>query len=396
MTKQVELITYANSCDKIDFAVSCGITHIILNDAQLSIRSFEDYTDDDSFSHLLRLITHCRRKHPYLILSIQCDMLFHHTKDTLIKQFVTAIQSQDIDYIRVQDIGLLHYFSEVLPQTKLIFLSEMSNNNWRSIEAIASKAQRQTLNMELPHTSIKAIQDKVNTDFECVVQGPILIQYSHRRFMAGLNPDISNPEQKESIHRLAQDEDYPGRRFSFLDNPHGHFMFAYFDRCLLSCAPLLTNLHLSGWIIDDRGESDDYLKQACILYKHALTQHSAIDISPLEEVATRPQKPGFFKANQTDRRRYKSNFMTDITGFEKVAQILDAEKDKRISFECQRPIKRGDELHAFHPKIDSCSLVIDALWDMAGNKVSEGKPGQVLQIPYIKGIQQQAIFAKKR
>jgi putative protease len=394
MSVKTELITYINSSSDIDEAVALGITHIIINDPQISIRSWEEFNEDPHFNHIQSLIHYSRSTHSKLIISVQCDLLFHHDKDPLINNFIAVIKQNPCDFIRVQDLGLLLKFKELLPQINLVFLSEMCNNNWMSIDEISKLAARQTLNMELPHDKIKHISQQVQTNFECVVQGQILIQYSTRRFMAGLNPDFENPEQKEQIHMLAQDEDYPGRRFTFLDNHHGHFMFAYFDRCLLPYSELLLNLNLKGWIIDCRGQNKDTLKMAIKLYHQALHKKNYA-ISELEALTSRPQKPGFFKANQTDRRRYNSNFMPSNSDYEKVGQILDAEKGRRITFECYKTIYLGDVIEVFHPKLDHCQITVEQLWDLSDKPIQHSTAGQLVQIPWQKGIQQHAILGRK-
>ena len=311
--KKPELITFVSTPEMATKAVNWGANHLILDDDTISIRSWANSKHDDDFKALNNFISFCKQTFPKIKLSVNCDALIHTHDFKKIDALRRCLDLNPVDYIRVQDVGLIHYFSEKssIPVT---FCAEMGNANWPSISAFSKQCKRQNLSMDLPYSDILDIQEKTDTEFDIQVQGPVLIQYSHRRFLAGLSQDIDSPERLEQIHRIAEDEDYPGRRFTFLDNHHGHFMYAYFDRCLLMDIKELCHCNCQGWIIDARGESENYLKIALSSYKEALNtffkdQKNYIASRELfntfKKETQRPQKPGFFRANQTDRRRFK-------------------------------------------------------------------------------------------
>ncbi|RAP31271.1 hypothetical protein DID78_01840 [Candidatus Marinamargulisbacteria bacterium SCGC AG-343-D04] len=393
--KKPEIMTYAASKEEISRAVSWGCTHIILDDYAISIRSWSTPKEHDQFESLCSLLRFCKEQHPSIHVSINCDGLIQTRDMALIESLVHCIKELPVDFIRVQDVGLIAYFNEhcSIPVT---YCAEMGNANWPSILAFSKQCSRQNLSLDLPQSSILEIQDKVDTDYDIQVQGPVLIQYSHRRFLAGLSSDIDTPERIQQIHRIAEDDDYPGRRFTFLDNHHGHFMFAYFDRCLLMDIPELCQCNCKGWIIDARGESDNYLQTSLTAYSDALEAYfsnpndysSSRDIfNTLKACGQRPQKPGFFRANQTDRRRYKKISLISEDR-PKVGQVIDIIKGKRISIYCSSSIKNTDTLEALHPKIKSCILPCTRMWTMDNKEITEAKSGDCIQIPWVKGIQQ--------
>ena len=161
-------------------------------------------------------------------------------------------------------LDLLHLQS--CPDTNVTFSQEMGNANIHSVKAYASQVTRQQFSLDITYTDMLQFSKNSTTEFECYIQGPILIQHSKRRYLESISEQNPN-DAANIIHRIAQDEDYPGRRFDFYDNPHGHFMYAYFDRCLLRHIPELVELDLNGWIIDARGESDEYLSVALAVYQ---------------------------------------------------------------------------------------------------------------------------------
>ena len=209
------------------------------------------------------------------------------------------------------------------------------------------------------------------TEFECYIQGPILIQHSKRRYLESISEQSPN-DAANIIHRIAQDEDYPGRRFDFYDNPHGHFMYAYFDRCLLRHIPELVELDLNGWIIDARGESDEYLSLALAVYQEEYTRYKenlsdyVLDreqLNKLSKVARKAQKPGFFKANQTDKQRYNTHLPNEYE-FKKIGRVLDIIKGSRLTIEIEEPIDQSQVLYAFHPKCDGLALSCEKIWSL--------------------------------
>ena len=125
--------------------------------------------------------------------------------------------------------------------------------------------------LKIQNNKLMIENKKQSPEFEIQVQGPILIQYSNRRFMAGFKSQQGqrplDPDSESIITKVANDAEFPSRLYPFYDNPHGHFMYLFYDRCLLNQLDKLKNLPLSGWLIDGRGESDNYFKTALCLYK---------------------------------------------------------------------------------------------------------------------------------
>jgi hypothetical protein len=62
------------------------------------------------------------------------------------------------------------------------------------------------------------------------------------------------PEQLETItHKIAIDPTRKAQKFPFYDNPHGHLMYFWADRCLLKYIIDLVALGLDSWLVDARG-----------------------------------------------------------------------------------------------------------------------------------------------
>jgi hypothetical protein len=87
--------------------------------------------------------------------------------------------------------------------------------------------------------------------------------------------------------------------------------------------------------------------------------------------------------------------MPSNADYEKVGQILDAEKGRRITFECYKTIYLGDVIEVFHPKLDHCQITVEQLWDLSDKPIQHSTAGQLVQVPWQKGIQQHAILGRK-
>ncbi len=396
--QQPELISYAATKDEISSSIKAGIHHLILDDASISIRSWQEPKLYDNLDGLIALVNWTKETYPDVVVSVNCDGLYHSNEALLLADLDNLIHSTNLDFLRVQDVGILQYMHK---KCKCILDMQMGNCNWVSVAEFKKLAKRQVVSMDVSYKDTCEINAKVGANLECYVHSRVLLQYSKRRFMLGNEnqDEIKNPNLTQ-IYKLAQDEDYPGRRFSFLDNSHGHFMFAYFDRCLLRCINELIECDFSGWIIDNRGCDWDYHLDCINVYADILKNYSqAYDIrnklNELSKRAPRPLKPGFFKINQTDNRRYKKINMFALDDEAPVAKVLDAQKKKRLTLEVIAPISVGDVLIARHPKIDDCKFELNTLWDLNDVEITSAQAGMLVQVPWQKYIQQQAVIVRK-
>ena len=394
MLKKPDIITYCASQTEADLAINAGADHLILDHPSISLCSFIPPKPSDTIKSLNTLITYCKNTYPHITLSINCDILTHQNHLPLINQLSALIQSNPVNFVRVQDVGLLYHFSKQCPT---IYHAQMGNSSYLSVAEISNHAARQTLSMDLPHTDISLIQTKTNTPLEIVVHGHCLIQYSQRRFLSSLTND--SPNHLKQIHLLAEDEDYPGRRFTFLDNPHGHFMFAYFDRSLLNDTDELKDCNLSGWIIDTRGQDKQYWQSCITAYQNLCDPNPNLELAEklfatIKDIAPRPLKPGFFRMNQTDKRRFKKVAHQAQDSQHVIGQVLDVVAKKRITILLKQTIKLGERFEVLHPKVESLTVEASMLWDVDNKLVKSAGVGELVQLPWVKGIQQHSLLLR--
>lgn len=181
MQNKPQLSTFASSKKQIQCAIDAGADHLILEDPELSIRSFLENTPQTEPLH--KLIQYAQKHNPNITLSYQCDKICHHKDLNTMKEKLIKLNDLPISTVRIQDLGLISLIKEISPNKNIQFLTETGNQNTESIQFLSQITNGQTLTNELPHYELNTITNSVSTNFEIQVQGPLLIQYSYRRYM---------------------------------------------------------------------------------------------------------------------------------------------------------------------------------------------------------------------
>ena len=143
------------------------------------------------------------------------------------------------------------------------------------------------------------------------------------------------------------------------------------------------------------------ISASCIkAYRLAIDEDSSesdkllASIEEVKQLAPKPLKPGFFRANQTDRRRYNKR-ATQLEESEHVVGIvLDVWEKRWLIVQCATKLKCGETLQVKHPKIKQCVLDVTQLMDMNHKSILEANTGQLVKIPWVKGVQQQSVLAR--
>ena len=387
---QAVISTFISTSEQLVAAYDAGARHFILEDSKVSLRSFHDDFSTPDFSKLSDLASQARELDASVSLTANCDLLVHERHYPVLEAFVQAVRDANITSVRIQDQGLIPYFTSAMPTIEIHYAQETGNHNIKSAEYFAKFCQHQSLSNELTYKEIQAYT-KLDTTLDIQVQGPLLIQYSNRRFLAGKdnNEDDVMPKTK-----YAHDRDYPGREFVFHDNPHGHFMYVYFDRCLLRYLPELCQLNLKHWLIDGRGESLEYLTTAIKLYTEEQARYSSapdtwspnVDaLTTLQSLSNRDQKPGFFRANQTDRGR-KAPYADVPENAIFAGRLVDVIRDKWVTIELETPLSVGDTVFLSTPRKKLMSLTLKRMRDLKMNPIESSKDLAYIQLPWSKGM----------
>ena len=387
------LATYISAIKHIEPIINAGANELILEDPAFSIRSYSDEPIDLSFNRFAELATEANKRSNSTLISVNVDLLVHERHMGMLYTIISKLKELKIIKIRIQDPGLIPFFNENYPDAHIILGTETGNANAPSIIAYNQHSPVQQLSNELPHTVIHELQTLTKTTFDLQIHGPLLIQYSNRRFMAGNktapSDDLFN---KPSIERDAQAKEYPGRFFPFLDNTHGHFMYLYFDRCLMKCIPELVALNLDTWIIDGRGESIEYLLTALSQYNQAQTDYLSSPekwdptdcFNRLKEVSKRPLRPGFFKINRTNYMPKRHAITPE--GYLLIGTVLDAAKGHCTTVELSNTLRKNVDLIAITPNDKQINMTTNTLTTLDGQSLDMANSGDLVLLPWAKAM----------
>lgn len=382
--------TFISSKEQLHTAYKVGARHFILEDSKVSLRSFSDDFSSPEFGKLIDLANEARDLDSTLSLTANCDLLVHERHYPILETFVAALREANISQVRIQDQGLIPYFTSVIPDIKLHYAQEIGNHNVKGAAYYAKFCAHQSLSSELTYVEINEYT-KLDSSLDIQVQGPLMIQYSNRRFMAGKE---SREDDVTPSTKYAHDKDYPGREFIFHDNPHGHFMYVYFDRCLLRYIPQLCELELDHWLIDARGESLEYLETTLRTYiAEQERYHNNPDnwspnleaLNAVQAVAKRDQKPGFFRANQTDRGR-KAPYADVPENAQLIGRLVDVIRDKWVTVECETLFSVGDSLYISTPRKNLITMEVKKMRDLDMQTIDSSESRNFVQIPWYKGM----------
>ena len=302
-------------------------------------------------------------------------------KDEIIKQNLMSC----IDGFRIQDVGLIQWLRRHFPHKRIHLNPEIGIQNSIAIGELSKvKIDGFTFNHETEVAVMKPIVNELpQIEFEIFAQGPILIQYSRRRFLSNLyNNNTSKPLQFDS-----EDPELEGRFFTFLDTQFGHFMFAHFHRSIAEYHHKLDDFPTVGLLIDARGQTNDYLITSIDTYSSIKTlsqEQIEASISTLQTLSKKPQKPSFFLSNNTDydwRDEQRSNLPA-------IGRILNAKKNESILLEFFENIPLSSSITCINPDQTVSPIDISELLDLDQTKVTSVKPFKIYQLKqWQKGIQ---------
>ena len=288
-----KLTVFLEHPDQIPLFNSYDLHTLIVDLPGFSIRSFTNYSW--TLDELIAAKETINSK--YFCLNL--DGLYSDSELAIIASNISDDYRFLFNAIRIQDPGLIQWVRSFWPTAKIQFNSETGNQHSDAIETLFKLGIDQiTLAHDIPYQTIQLFLNNHN-NLEIFVQGNILIQYSRRKFIS----DKYEIADDQPLSFIAEDDDLPNRNFTFLNTNFGHFMFAHFQRCLAEYTQKLALFSSLSWLIDTRGESENYLKTCLYLYsKLSQLPEKEIDelVNKLSEMSKKPQRPSFFLSNNTD------------------------------------------------------------------------------------------------
>ena len=363
--------TYLEHPNQIPLLRNYKFQSIIIDLPLCSIRSFKRYPwSIDELKHANEQLNS-----QYFVLNI--DGIYSDDELMIIQSnFDTEFQSIFSGF-RIQDPGITQWLKKSFPNAIIQLNSETGNQNSYSLQVLFESGIDQiTLNHEIPFPTVQSFS-QIHDNLEIFVQGNILIQYSRRQFISD-HYDISSDDP---ISFTSEDDDLPNRKFTFLNTAFGHFMFAHFHRCLAEYPEKLTQLSTLTWLIDSRGQSDDYFEICLKLYSElgSLSKDIIKDyVEKLELISNKPQRPSFFLSNNTDYDW--RNYVNDFDKKQAIGRIISVSKLDTICVQFFKEIPLDTIIICHNPDQTFKEFYINEIENLT-------EPLKLYFMPWKKGIQ---------
>lgn len=310
----------------------------------------------------------------------------------------------DFSAIRVQDTGAVRFIFEHFSWLKIQIVLENGNHNLRGLSSWANilgeRLDRLVISNELTRQSLTQYAQVFPDKIEILVFGRIIVFYSPRKLLAPIykknqTNDLQSPKSS-SIEVLGTSEEGPHSGFPIIENGHGSFMFNVKDLFLLEHVEELYKMKLAGARFDLRFDNYFDCLETCMSIFFAENKQDLYleeEIRKFRISLRRPAIKGFYQTNKTDVLFSKlKNKKTARRDEYYLGEIVDSEKDLLLVLKLSNEISKENskenlELNIETPEGKTKTLQLSwPLKNSLGESVWSGSKGEIVLIPYIRGV----------
>ncbi len=403
-----DITTFADTSDHIKKSVSSGARCLIIEDDQLSIRKRNRYNlNHIDYDRLDKLIDTIREINQNLDIIFNIDIVIHNKHIQILDKLFNFLLNRRITKIRALDTGIANIIRLRYPELFIQLNTETGNNNYESIrfwkKTLGKQLEKIVLSKELDYKQIKNISSKINIKKEIQIHGYIMLLYTKRRVLKGLNLESNQDIIEKNIIELKRPDD----NFPIIENKHGSYLLHSKLINLLEELPLIIDLGIDSVLIDMRGHDADSLSQTVYIYNEAfefIKNNKYYDLSSLKEKIPNigmEYTKGFFMNNNTDKEsinkaKYNINIDSKINEeYQYIGEIIDIVKEKTIGVNIIKSISIGDKIYIDTPEGKFIKITIRFIRDFFGNDLKETKNNGMYIINWSKGLVRKAKLYKE-
>lgn len=392
MKKQIPLLTtYISNQKEAEEAISKGVTSLILEDERGSLKMMEEPKES-----VYRLMSFLEKKYPLIQLSLVIDRPVHmNNEDELLSLLYKLNMESHKLTIRYCDLGVPQICKKMGKLFNFHFMPASGYELEENLICIVdhSDIRGATLTNEITYKSMSNYSPFLIQMLEVQVHGHILLQHSGRHLLKGKGGEV--------VKMWARSETHQGKIFPCVDNRHGHFMYFWAQRCLISFLSQLYDLSLKSWLIDVRGEPLDYKKVVWEMYADTLKElkeGKSIKDTMLEqrknrikEVSRYPLHKGFFGANNTSMAQKVHHIRRAIKGFGKVVSLLS----RWLVVKLENPLNVGEMIVIITTEGQRKELEIKKMRALDNSFITMSHKREYVLIPRCKGVSVGATLVEK-
>ncbi len=406
--KKPELLIPAGSLENLIIAVEYGADAVYIGGEEFGLRakaknfSLEDMREGVMFAH----------KHGVKVY-VTANIIAHNDDLEGVSQYFKELKKINPDALIVADPGILDIAKTELPEMEIHLSTQANNTNYASMNFwFKQGVKRVVVARELSFQEIATIRSRIpfELDLEAFVHGAMCISYSGRcllsNYMSGRDANKGACTHPCRWTYNLVEETRPGEYMPVYENERGTYIYNAKDLCMIEYVEELVQAGITSFKIEGRMKTQLYVATVTKAYRQAIDDyftdagHYRENLPKYFEEITkcshRAFTTGFYEGKPTGNEQiYTTN--TYIRDYTYIGKVLDYDSEtKMATIEQRNKFVVGDEIEILRKSGENAFVVVDAIYDEAGNAQQEAPhPKQILKIPLGVVVEKNEIIRKK-
>ncbi|MBO8138636.1 MAG: DUF3656 domain-containing protein [Desulfotomaculum sp.] len=349
-----ELLAPAGSWEAMVAAVQNGADAVYLGGQSFNARQSAANFDNQQ---LAQAVEYCHVRGVKVYVTVNILIADEEINDVL--DFLRYLHNIGVDAVILQDLGLAHLASQVLPELPLHASTQVTVHNIPGVQLLQKSGfKRIVLARELDYKSIKKIKEETGADLEVFVHGALCVCYSGQCLMSsmigGRSGNRGRCAQPCRLEYQLVDRYYgkpltdPGKTGEYLLSPR--------DLNLSEYIPQLIEAGVNSFKVEGRMKRPEYVATVIRVYREIINQYLAkgkIEVTPaqareLEQIFNRDFTTGYFFGNpgrdlmSFKRPNNRGVFLGRVKRFKKGSNLVE--------LYLQEPLRVGDGIEIWVSK----------------------------------------------
>lgn len=398
MHKVPELLAPAGSLEKLKFAILYGANAVYLGGQKFGLRSAASNFTNDELEEAVEF-AHARGAKVYVVL----NSFLHDKEIEELPEFVSFLEKILVDAVIISDMGVMATVSEISNlrihlSTQASCLNLESAKLWKKMGV-----ERVVLGREVSIEEASKIKKYADIEVEIFIHGSMCMGYSGNcvisNYTFGRDSNRGGCAHscrfKYSLHKKGVNGEGESKEAFFMSSRDlkGMTLINKYIECEIDSLKIEGRMkgHLYVGTItkaysdalryyqDNGSLTDDKIKEFdSELYK---VTHRKYSLGSLEVPAGCET---IYGERETEPKEYIA------TGF-----VLEVYKNEFIVAEVRSAFNIGDTIEVIPFKEKVVQILVDNITDISGEKFERTRPGMLVKLPYVEGIEKFNMIRKK-
>jgi U32 family peptidase len=266
--KKPELLVTPTNVTDIDLLINAGADAFVIGEQQFGLRLAGEF-NCDAIRQAVE-IAHRNNKKVYVAI----NALFHNDKIDLLGEYISFLQSINIDAIMFGDPAVLMVAREVAPDLKLHWNTEMTATNWYTCNYWGDKgAKRAVLARELNMDSIVEIKENAKVEIEVQVHGMTCMFQSKRSLIGNyfeFQGEVMELENRKVEKDMFLFDKERNNKYPIFEDKNGTHIMSPNDICIIDELEEMIEAGVDSFKIDGVLKTTDYLVEVTKRYRQAI------------------------------------------------------------------------------------------------------------------------------